>query len=61
LFRLHAGCFNYHDYVVLTGEINTPEGRIPMSNGAGEIVAVGEGAGFEQKNFDLIIGGMARV
>lgn len=42
LVRLHASSLNYHDYVVATGGIPTPDGRIPMSDGAGEVIAVGE-------------------
>jgi NADPH:quinone reductase-like Zn-dependent oxidoreductase len=41
--RLHASSLNYHDYSVVTGTLKTPDGRIPMSDGAGEVVAVGEG------------------
>ena len=41
--RLHATSLNYHDYVVVIGGIPTPEGRIPMSDGAGVVEAVGEG------------------
>jgi NADPH:quinone reductase-like Zn-dependent oxidoreductase len=41
--RLHASSLNYHDYVVVIGGIQTPEGRIPMSDGAGVVEAVGEG------------------
>lgn len=41
--RVHASSVNYHDYVVVTGGIPTPEGRIPMSDGAGVVEAVGEG------------------
>ncbi len=40
---LKAGSLNFHDYAVVAGMIRTPEGRIPMSDGAGEVVAVGEG------------------
>ncbi len=39
--RLHASSLNYHDYIVVLGGIPTPDGRIPMSDGAGEVVAVG--------------------
>lgn len=39
--RLHASSLNYHDYIVILGGIPTPDGRIPMSDGAGEVVAVG--------------------
>lgn len=41
--RLHASSLNYHDYAVVIGGIKTPEGRIPMSDGAGVVEAVGEG------------------
>ncbi len=41
--RLAASSLNYHDYVVATGGIKTPDGRIPMSDGAGEVLAVGDG------------------
>lgn len=41
--RLRASSLNYHDYKVVLGDITTPDGRIPMSDGAGEVIAVGEG------------------
>jgi NADPH:quinone reductase-like Zn-dependent oxidoreductase len=41
--RLHASSLNYHDLIVVKGGIPTPDGRIPMSDGAGEVLAVGEG------------------
>lgn len=41
--RLHASSINYHDYVVVTGRTPTPDGRIPLSDGAGEVVEVGDG------------------
>jgi len=41
--RLRASSLNYHDYAVVKGMIPTAENRIPMSDGAGEITAVGEG------------------
>jgi NADPH:quinone reductase-like Zn-dependent oxidoreductase len=40
--RLHASSLNYHDYLVATGRIRTADGRIPMSDGAGVVEAVGE-------------------
>lgn len=43
LVRVAASSLNYHDYVVCIGGIPTPDGRIPMSDGCGEVVAVGEG------------------
>lgn len=43
LVRVLASSLNYHDFIVALGGIPTPDGRIPMSDGAGEVVAVGEG------------------
>ena len=39
--RLHASSLNYHDYIVALGGIPTPDGRIPMSDGAGDVTEVG--------------------
>jgi NADPH:quinone reductase-like Zn-dependent oxidoreductase len=41
LMRVRASSLNYHDYVVVTGGIPTPDGRVPLSDGAGEVVEVG--------------------
>lgn len=41
--RWHATSLNFHDYLVAVGGIPVPADRIPMSDGAGEIIAVGEG------------------
>ena len=43
LVRVHACSLNFHDFVVALGGIPTDDGRIPMSDGAGEVVAVGQG------------------
>lgn len=40
---LYANSLNYHDYAVVAGAIPTAKGRIPMSDGAGVVEAVGEG------------------
>ncbi len=40
--RLRATSLNYHDYAVVMGMIPSADGRIPMSDGAGEVTAVGE-------------------
>ena len=40
---LKASSLNYHDYLVAAGRLATADGRIPMSDGAGEVIAVGEG------------------
>lgn len=41
--RNHASSLNFHDYVVALGLIATDDGRIPMSDGAGIVEAVGAG------------------
>lgn len=41
--RVHASSLNFHDYGVVSGKMPTEEGRIPMSDGAGVVEAVGEG------------------
>ena len=43
LVRLHASSLNYHDYAVAMGMIPSADGRIPLSDGAGVVEAVGEG------------------
>ncbi len=39
--RVRASSLNYHDYKVVLGDIPSDDGRIPMSDGAGEVVEVG--------------------
>lgn len=41
LVRIHGLSLNYHDYMVALGTAPTADGRIPMSDGAGEVVEVG--------------------
>lgn len=41
--KLAASSLNYHDFAVVTGMIPAADGRIPMSDGAGVVEAVGEG------------------
>jgi NADPH:quinone reductase-like Zn-dependent oxidoreductase len=43
LVRLHASSLNFHDYLVAIGRLKTEDGRIPLSDGAGEVEAVGDG------------------
>jgi len=43
LVRVRASSLNFHDFAVVAGMIPSADGRIPMSDGAGEVVAVGEG------------------
>ena len=39
--RWHATSLNFHDYMVAKGLLPTEEGRVPMSDGAGVIDAIG--------------------
>lgn len=41
--RLHANSLNYHDFAVVSGMWGPTEPRIPMADGAGEVIAVGKG------------------
>lgn len=41
--EVKASSLNFHDYVVATGLLPTDDGRIPMSDAAGIVTAVGEG------------------
>ena len=43
--RVRACSLNYHDLVNLMGLIDGPWPRVPLTDGAGEVVAVGEGVG----------------
>lgn len=48
LVRVRASSLNFHDYAVVSGLVPTAEDLIPMSDGAGEVVATGEGvSGFQ--------------
>ncbi len=38
-----ASSLNFHDYAVVTGLLPTEDGRVPMSDAAGVVTAVGEG------------------
>lgn len=55
LVQVRASSLNFHDYLVVTGVLPTLVGRVPMSDGAGEVVECGEGVtGF--KPGDRVIG-----
>lgn len=43
LMRVRASSLNFHDYLVATGMMPAAAGRIPLSDGAGEVVALGAG------------------
>jgi NADPH:quinone reductase-like Zn-dependent oxidoreductase len=40
--EVKASSLNFHDYVVVTGLLPVDDGRIPLSDGAGVVTAVGE-------------------
>jgi len=40
--QVRASSLNFHDYAVVSGMLPTADGRIPMSDGAGVVTAVGE-------------------
>jgi len=42
LVRLRASSLNYHDYLIVTGHMPARDGLIPMTDGAGEILAIGD-------------------
>ena len=41
--RLHASSLNFHDLLVASGQSKSEDGRIPMSDGAGVVEAIGDG------------------
>ncbi|MES1945230.1 class III alcohol dehydrogenase [Salinisphaera sp. PC39] len=43
LVKAAASSLNFHDYLVVTGALPADDGRIPMSDVAGEVVEVGDG------------------
>ena len=43
LVKWHATSLNFHDYLVAIGAIPVAENRVPMSDGAGEVIGVGAG------------------
>lgn len=52
--KLMASSLNYHDFAVVAGMIPTQDGRIPMSDGAGVVEAVGAGVSDFQVG-DLVV------
>lgn len=42
LVRIRASSLNFHDEMVVLGNIPSVDGRIPMTDGAGEVIAVGD-------------------
>jgi len=43
LVRIRASSLNYHDYLIVTGVAKAADRRVPLSDGAGEVVEIGEG------------------
>jgi NADPH:quinone reductase-like Zn-dependent oxidoreductase len=43
MVRIRAASLNFRDSLIATGVFPAPEGLIPLSDGAGEVVAVGDG------------------
>lgn len=43
MVRLRAASLNFHDYLVVLGKLPAADGRIPLSDAAGEVVALGPG------------------
>ncbi|MDP3750031.1 MAG: NAD(P)-dependent alcohol dehydrogenase [Phenylobacterium sp.] len=41
--RVRAATLNFHDYLVVNGTRPADDGRVPLSDGAGEVVEVGPG------------------
>ena len=52
--RLHATSLNFHDLIVCSGQSKPADGRIPMSDGAGVVEAVGDGVS-EFKEGDHVV------
>lgn len=55
LVRIRASSLNFHDDMVVLGKIPSADGRVPMTDGAGEVIAVGEGVN-EFKAGDKVVG-----
>ena len=55
LIKWHATSLNYHDYLVARALIKTYGQRIPMSDGAGEVVAKLNSSFINEASFSLSI------
>jgi NADPH:quinone reductase-like Zn-dependent oxidoreductase len=42
LVRIRACSLNFHDAMVIRGAFPSADGRIPLNDGAGEVIAIGE-------------------
>jgi NADPH:quinone reductase-like Zn-dependent oxidoreductase len=54
LVRIRANSLNFHDHMVVLGKIPCADGRIPMTDGAGEVIAVGDDVE-DFKTGDLVV------
>ena len=54
LVRIRASSLNFHDDMVVLGKIPTTDGRVPLTDGAGEVIAVGDGVD-DLKAADLVV------
>ncbi len=54
LVRIRASSINFHDEMVVRGKIPCADGRIPMTDGAGEVIAIGDDVG-EFKIGDAVV------
>lgn len=54
LVRIRASSVNFHDDLVVQGKIPCAEGRVPLTDGAGEVIAVGDGVA-ELKVADSVV------
>jgi NADPH:quinone reductase-like Zn-dependent oxidoreductase len=55
LVRIWASSLNFHDDMVVLGKIPCADGRVPMTDGAGEVISVGENVD-EFKVGDNVVG-----
>lgn len=55
LVRIRASSLNFHDDLVVLGKIPCADGRVPLTDGAGEVVAMGENV-TEFKIGDHVVG-----
>ncbi|MGH7978770.1 MAG: zinc-dependent alcohol dehydrogenase family protein, partial [Limisphaerales bacterium] len=55
LVRIRASSLNFHDDMVVLGKIPCADGRVPLTDGAGEVIAVGYGVD-EFKVGDSVVG-----
>ena len=55
LVRIRASSLNFHDDMVVLGKIPCADGRVPLTDGAGEVIAIGDNVE-EFKAGDTVVG-----